>query len=327
MPSLPYRALPLAIVALLGAAACTPKGHLSPSVATKPASAGPISAALKVALDGANVQIQRDGSSRIPRRGSGPFGVVVTAPVTRQPFPGETTVAVLSSGERTLGQANVEFGPRLGTARLTVKESGTYRIEFWSGATFLAGTTFIANVLPTLDGQRSLELHPYATPHVFVTRAPNGSATGLLRWRHWDSIDADVAFIAEWWHDGEKYAPARGARSSFARDMIEIVQNAHDAKALADQPVWRLVTEQFPVPQEMLAANGTWELRIYRDDDHDPLSLSFMVLPDGGITAARKTPAYRGLIDLEISHAPVSKTATKQLAALPRQRPAPFTGE
>jgi len=302
------------LAAALALGACAPHGaHLK-----TPTSERPISSELSVVLDEKQVASYKDGTTRLAGRGAGVFKVVATAPIERHPFPGENIIAVLTSGERVLKQAPFVFDARSGRAHVEIPGPGTYRLEMWADNKFIVGNTFVAASLPTLDGQRALELHQQATPQLYLTK-DNLHIAGKVRWSHWDSIETDAAFIAEWWHDGTQISTARTSRSTFQRDALLRVQMAADTDAFADEPLWRFASETFELPDQTPYTTGHWELRIYRDD-HPALAFGFDVFADRSVRGAEHRAIHTGHIELDVSPAKESKDATRALAKLPHTK-------
>lgn len=255
---------------------------------------------------------------RIAGRGAEPFRILATTDVIRHPFPGEQVTAVLSSGERVVTQSQFTFDAVHGRAKVTVPAPGTYRLEIWSNDRFVVGNTFVAASLPTLDGRRMFELHEQAGPQLTLTE----QLTGHLTWQHWDTLETDTAFIAEWWVDGKKHSAAGAKRSEFQRETLRQVQIADQVEALGDQTAWRWTTENFNLPdvlRDVPVKPGHWELRIYRDE-REPISLAFDVTYDGKVHGAQKLFTRTGGIEVDLAAAPPSKEAQRALAKVPRSK-------
>lgn len=302
------------MVAAVALAACVPPGGR----ATAPGAPRAIAKGLTITLDEKGARTDKDGTMRVPGRGGDPFRIVATTSIERHPYPGEKLTAVLSSGERVVKQATFTVDALHGRAKLEVPAPGTYRLEVWQNDRFVVGNTFVAASLPTLDGRRMFELHEQAGPQLLLTE----QLTGQLTWQHWDTLETDTAFVAEWWVDGQKYGPAGGKRSDFQRETLRQVQIADEVEALGDQTAWRWTTENFNLPdvlRDLPVKPGHWELRIYRDD-REPIALSFDVTRDGKVHGAQKLATRTGGIEVELSAAPASKDATRALAKLPRSR-------
>ncbi len=302
------------MVAVAALAACVP-----------PASRGkagvvqrPIAKGLSITLDEKGVQTDRDGTMRIPGRGGDAFRIVATTDIERHPYPGEKLTAVLSSGERFVKQTTFTVDALHGRAKLEVPATGTYRLEIWENDRFIVGNTFVAASLPTLDGRRMFELHEQAGPQLLLTE----QLTGHLTWQHWDTLETDGAFVAEWWVDGHRHSSAGAKRSDFQRETLRQVQIADDVEALGDQTAWKWTTENFNLPdvlRDLPVKPGHWELRVYRDD-REPIALSFDVTGDGKVHGAQKLATRTGGIEVELAAAPPSKDATRALAKIPRSR-------
>lgn len=301
------------LFSLAAVAACTP----APRGPKTPIAERPVAIGLTIALDGAGVETLADGTTRMKGHGATPFRIVVVTKVDRHPHPGERVLAVLTSGERVVKQQPFTFDAVRGRVAFDVPAPGTYRIEIWQEDRFILGNTFVAAALPALDGTRALELHQDASPRLAVR--PTG--TSELIWNHWDAIDADVAFAAEWWRDGKRVGSAGAKRSELQREVLAKVQNAVRVEQLGDLPAWKWTTEKFPLPVGAVAQIGVghWELRVYRED-RPPLALGFDVNADGSVRGTQKRTVREGRIELDVSPAPASKTVAKEMAALPRTR-------
>lgn len=282
--------------AVVAVSACTP-GAKGPKPAGPPS---PVASALTVEL-----------ASKAQDR----ISIVATTNVERHPYPGERVTAVLTRGERVVKQVDVAFDAVRGRAKLDVPGPGTYRLELWDEGTFLVGNTFVASQLPMLDGKRSLELHQDAAPRLVAKR----TEPSVVVWQHWDAVDTDEAFVAEWWHDGQRAGTAGGKRSDLQREVLARVQNVERIEALALQPTWKWVTEKFPLPDTLLRSTGHWELRIYRDD-HAAIALGFDIDERGVVHGTQKQTTSEGSVELEVTPAPASKDAARQLAKLPRTK-------
>ncbi|HEY4058003.1 MAG TPA: hypothetical protein VGM39_15415 [Kofleriaceae bacterium] len=276
----------------------------------------PLATALRVSLDGKNVITLKDGSSRIPRRGAGAFDLVASAPISRMPTADEKLIAVLTdSSERVVKQVAFVVDARRASVRMTVPDTGTYRLEIWSGTQFLAGNTFVAAALPTLDGMRALELHQDAAPKLEL------SASSAVAWSHWDSAETDEAYIAEWWHDNKRTSVAGSERSTFQRDVLAEIAVATSPDAFVDRPVWRFVTERFPVPDNVARQPGPWELRIYRDN-HPTLALGFSVYANGVVRSAAAGRVHaKNRIELDVTRPTNAPDRSRDLAKIPHEKP------
>lgn len=303
-----HRAQFALIVAFAG---CVPLG----APRTTP-SERPIAVGLAIALEGKDVETLADGSTIIAGHGPDAFRIVATTQVGRHPYPGEVVKAVLTSGERVVKEVPFEFDAVKGRAHIDVAAAGTYRLEIWAQNTYITGNTFVAASLPAFDGKRSLELHQDASPQLVMKK--QGPAE--VQWQHWDSVDSDAAFVAEWWHDRKRVSSAGGKRSEMQRQVLAQVQNIETVQSLGNQPTWRWTAEKFPLPDDLLRSPGHWELRVYRDDEHAPLAFGFDVLQNGAIRGAHVKPVRGGNIELDVAQAPASKDATRELAKLPRTR-------
>lgn len=302
------------MVAVAALAACVPPASRGKAgVAQRPIAKG-----LTITLDEKGVQTDRDGTMRIPGRGGNAFRIVASTSIERHPYPGEKLTAVLSSGERFVKQTTFTVDALHGRAKLEVPATGTYRLEIWENDRFIVGNTFVAASLPTLDGRRMFELHEQAGPQLLLTE----QLTGQLTWQHWDTLETDGAFVAEWWVDGHRHSSAGSKRSDFQRETLRQVQIADDVDALGDQTAWKWTTENFNLPdvlRDLPVKPGHWELRVYRDE-RDPIALSFDVTGDGKVHGAQKLATRTGGIEVELAAAPASKDATRALAKLPRSR-------
>jgi hypothetical protein len=243
------------------------------------------------------------------------ISILATTNVARHPYPGEKVVAVLTQGERVVKQVEVAFDAVRGRAKLDVPGPGNYRLELWDEGKFLVGNTFVASQLPMLDGKRKVELHQDAAPRLVAKR----ESPSEIVWQHWDAVDTDEAFVAEWWRDGKRVGPAGAKRSDLQREVLARVQNVERIEALGLLPAWKWVTEKFPLPDTLLRSAGHWELRIYRDD-HPAISLGFAIDEQGVVHGAQKQTTREGSVELEVMPAPPSKDAARQLAKLPRTK-------
>lgn len=275
----------------------------------------PIAHGLSVSLDGKLVETTKDGSTRLTGRGPEAFRIVATTTIERHPYPGESLTAILTSGERVVKQAPFVVDAVRGRARLDVPGPGTYRLEIWTQDRLVEGNTFVAASLPALDGQRVLELHQNAGPRLYVT----SEGTGSVKWMHWDSVDADGAFVAEWWKDGKRFSAAGGKRSEFQREVMLKLQTSDQPEMFGELMAWRWLTEQFPLPDRLTTEVGRWELRVYRDDK-SPVAFGFQITPDGLVQGAQRRTVGIGNVELEVASAPASKEASRQLAKLPGSR-------
>ena len=280
--------------------------------ARSPENERPIATGLSISLDGRTVEALNDGSTRIVGRGPETFRIVATTKIERYPDPGEALIAILTSGDRVVKQAPFVIDGFHARARLDVPSTGTYRLELWSRQRFVAGNTFVAASLPMLDGQRVLELHQDAGPQLALTKEG-----GQIRWMHWDSLESDTAFVAEWWKDGKRVGAAGGKRSEFQREILARLQVTAQVDGFANQPTWRWTREQFDLHDQLTA--GHWELRVYRDD-HPALSFGFEVTADGSVRGAGRRTIHTGKVELDVSAAAASRDAARQLAKLPRTR-------
>lgn len=243
------------------------------------------------------------------------ISITLTTDVARHPYPGEKVIAVLTRGERVVKQVDVSFDAVRGRAKLDVPGPGTYRLELWDEGRFLVGNTFVASQLPMLDGKRALELHQDAAPRLVAKR----ESPSEVVWHHWDAVDTDEAFVAEWWHDGKRTGVAGGKRSELQREVLARVQNVERLEALALQPAWKWVTEKFTLPDTLLRSAGHWELRIYRED-RPAISLAFDIDEDGLVRGTQKQTTRAGSVELEVTPAPASKEAARALAKLPHTK-------
>ena len=243
------------------------------------------------------------------------ISIVATTNVERHPYPGEKVTAVLTRGERVVKQVDVAFDAVRGRAKLEVPGPGAYRLELWNEGTFLVGNTFVASQLPMLDGKRVLHLYQDAAPRLFA----NIESPSHIVWQHWDAVDNDEAFVAEWWRDGKRVGPAGAKRSDLQREVLARVQNVERIEALGLLPAWKWVTEKFPLPDTLLRSAGHWQLRIYRDD-HPAIALGFEIDENGVVHGTQKQTTRDGSVELEVLLAPPSKDATRQLAKLPRTK-------
>ncbi|HEY4178808.1 MAG TPA: hypothetical protein VGM90_18305 [Kofleriaceae bacterium] len=302
--------------ALAFAGACTPQQQRGAHASTATVAPAALTTTLRVALDGQNVVTLKDGSSRIPRRGAGEFDLVASAPLARHPGANEPLLAVLTdTSERVVKQVAFVVTDRRATVRMKVPDTGTYRLEIWSGTQFLAGNTFIAVALPTLDGMRALELHQDAAPKLEL------SSASAVAWSHWDSAETDEAYIAEWWHDNKRTSVAGSERSTFQRDVLAEISVATSPDAFADRPVWRFVTSRFPVPDNVARQIGAWELRIYRDN-HPTLALGFTVYANGVVRSAAAGRVHaKNRIELDVTRPSGAPDRSRELAKIPHEKP------
>ncbi len=275
----------------------------------------PIAHGLVVALDGKQVETTKDGSTRISGRGPEPFRILATTAIERHPYPGESLTAILTSGERVVKQAPFVIDAVRGRARVDVPGPGTYRLEIWTQDRFVEGNTFVAASLPALDGQRVLELHQNAGPRIYVT----GEGSGHIKWMHWDSVDSDGGFVAEWWKDGKRFSAAGGKKSEFQREVMLKLQTSDQPQMFGELRAWRWLTEQFTLPDRLTTEVGRWELRVYREDK-PAVAFGFQVTPDGLIQGAQRRTIGIGNVELEVATAPASKEASRQLVKLPGNR-------
>lgn len=288
-----FTSFSVAVVAVVGCAGA-PKGPRPAAAPTAVAS-------------GLTVELATKAQDRI--------SILATTNVERHPYPGEKVIAVLTRGERVVRQVDVAFDAVRGRAKLDVPGPGTYRLELWDEGTFLVGNTFVASQLPMLDGKRALELHQDAAPRLVAKR----TAPSEVIWQHWDAVDTDEAFVAEWWHDGKRTGTAGAKRSELQREVLARVQNVERAEALGLQPAWKWETEKFPLPDTLLRSAGHWELRIYREDK-PAIALGFDIDAQGVAHGTQKQSTSEGSVELEVTPAPASKDAAKQLARLPRTK-------
>ncbi len=275
----------------------------------------PIAHGLVVKLDGKQVETTKDGSTRIPGRGPDPFRILATTEIERHPYPGESLTAILTSGERVVKQAPFVIDAVRGRARVDVPGPGTYRLEIWSQDLFVEGNTFVAASLPALDGQRVLELHQNAGPRLYLT----SEGAGHIKWMHWDSIDSDNGFVAEWWKDGKRVGAAGGKRSELQREVMLKLQTSDQPEMFADLTAWRWRTEQFTLPDHLTTEVGHWELRVYREEK-PAVAFGFQITPAGLVQGAQRRTVGIGNVELEIATAPASKDAARQIAKLPGTR-------
>jgi hypothetical protein len=243
------------------------------------------------------------------------ISIAIITNIERHPYPGEKVIAVLTSGERVVKNVDVAFDAVSGRAKLDLPGPGTYRVELWDEGTFLAGNTFVASLLPMLDGKRALELHQDAAPRLVASRMSQSEVV----WQHWDPVDDDEAFVAEWWHDGKRAGTAGAKRSQLQREVLARVQNVERIEALGLQPAWKWMTEKFPLPDTLLRSAGRWELRIYRDDKA-AIALGFDIDENGVVHGTQKQTATEGSVELEVTPAPASREAARQLAKLPHTK-------
>jgi hypothetical protein len=295
---------------LVAASACV-KGPSTPKVAPPEHH---VASGLQITLDGKDVEPLPDGA-KIAGRGADPFTIVATTKVDRHPYPREEVIAILTSGEHVVRQVPFAFDAVSGKAKLIVPGPGTYRLEIWEHDHFIVGNTFVAASLPALDGKRSLELHQDAGPKMLVHR----DAPSEVVWRHWDALDKDEAFVAEWWKNGARVSSAGAKRSDLQREVLARVQNVERVEALGLQPAWKWTTEKFPLPDTLLRSEGHWELRVYRDD-HGPVGFSFDVDHDGFVTGSQHQRAASGGVELEVAQVAASRDATRALAKLPHTK-------
>lgn len=295
--------------------ACVPMGKRSKGQAEPPIATG-----VTVTLDGDKVQTSKDGTMRIAGRGpEHPFRILVTTKVVRHPYPGEQLIAILTTGERVVKQAPFTFDARHARAKLDVPGPGNYRVEMWSGDRFFGGNTFVAASMPALDGQRALEVHQDAAPRLFMTRESSQLFSGGVRWMHWDALDSDEGFVAEWWHNGKRVGSAGEKRSELQRQTLLQLQITTQPELLSRLNNWKWTTEQFDLPDYLPTRHGHWELRIYRDE-HAAVSFAFDVTPNGSVRGSQGRIIRDGSVELEVSAAPDSKDAMKQLAKLERTK-------
>lgn len=248
-------------------------------------------------------------------RAGNPFTVIAMTEVDRHPYPKEVVMGILTSGERVVSQTPFVFDAVKGKAKITVPGPGSYRLEIWEAGKFVVGNTFVASSLPNLDGKRAFELHQDAAPRMIVRR----DSPSEVVWQHWDSVDKDEAFIAEWWRDGKRVAPAGGKRSWLQREVLGRVQNVERVEALGMHPAWKWTTEKFPLPDTLLRSEGRWELRVYRDEQV-PLGFSFEVDANGQVRGAQKQTSTDGSVELEVNQVPAPKDIARQLAKFPRTK-------
>lgn len=308
---------PLLLAGVMAIAAC----HPSPR-ATTPQGERAIVADLAIALEGKGVVVDPDGSSRLPGHGPTAFRVSATSKLTRQPYPGEDLKAVLTTGERVVSQMSFTYDARRAKTLVDIPGPGTYRLEIWLGEKFLVGNTFVAASLPSTNGQRVLELHQDAAPRLFITRGfDNGKPTfsGNVRLMHWDSIDTDTGYIAEWWLDGHRVGAAGRGRSELQKQVLLGVQVA---RGELDLTSWKWTREQFELPDHLPSRPGHWELRVYREH-HPALAFGFEVTPRAAIRGAQHVTIQDGSVELVVGVPDLSKAAARstarELAQLPRE--------
>ncbi|MDX2089354.1 MAG: hypothetical protein SFX73_15985 [Kofleriaceae bacterium] len=299
--------------------ACHPAG---PRTATSSQTERAIVSDLSISLEGKGVVVDRDGSSRLPGHGHASFKVSASSNLTRHPYPGEDLKAVLTTGERVVSQGSLVLDARRAKAVLDIPQPGTYRVEIWSGEKFLVGNTFVAASLPAHDGQRVLELHQDAAPRLYITRGfEHGRPTfaGHVRVMHWDSIDSDTGFIAEWWHDGKRVSAAGRGRSALQKQVLLDIQVARGS---LDLTTWRWTTQKFELPDHLPTRAGHWELRVYREH-HPAVAFGFDVTARGAIRGGAQTTIQEGSVELVVTAPELTKTeakaVAKQIAQLPRE--------
>lgn len=292
------------------AAAC----HPSPRVHA-PRADRPIVSDLAISLDGADVTRDADGSSHLFGHGPTAFRITATSNLTRHPYPGEDLEAVLTSGEHVLRQLPLTVDARHARTAFDIPAPGTYRVEIWSGERYVTGNTFVAASVPATDGQRVLELHQDAAPRLFV--APG--ERGRIRLMHWDSIDTDTGYLAEWWRDGRRVGVAGRGRSELQQEVLLGVQTARDS---LDLTAWKWATEQFALPADVRRQPGRWELRVFREH-HPALAFNFDVTASGAIRGAHQGTITDGSVELLVTAADVSraqaKAVARELARLPHR--------
>lgn len=294
--------LPVVVVSLIGCAHAPRRP--GPGVAERPVAVG-----LTVAFE--------DGTTKLRGHGPTPFTIVATTKVGRQPYPGERVTAVLTRGEHVVKQVPMTFDALRGRVVMPVAEPGTYRLEIWQEQQFVVGNTFVAAALPALDGMHSLELHQDAMPQLAVRPA----GTSELVWNHWDAIDTDEAFVAEWWRDGKRVGPASARRSELQREVLAKVQNVVSVEQLGELPAWRWARESFPLPVGAVARIGVgrWELRVARED-HPALAFGFQVNADGSVRGTQGRTVREGRVELDVSQSQAPRTAGREMAKLPHTR-------
>ena len=259
--------------------------------------------------DGLTIAV--DGTARP----GAPFAILATTKVDRHPYPKEAVIGILTSGERVVSQTPFVFDAVNGKAKIAVPGPGSYRLEIWEEGKFVVGNTFVASALPALDGKRTFELHQDAAPRMMVRR----DSPSEVVWQHWDPVDKDEAFIAEWWRDGKRVAAAGGKRSWLQREVLGRVQNVERVEALGQFPAWKWTTEKFTLPDTLLRSEGHWELRVYRDDQV-PLGFAFDVDANGQVRGVQKQTAINGSVELEVNQVTAPKDVARQLAKLPRTK-------
>jgi hypothetical protein len=309
----------LLVGAVAGATACHPIG---PRAATANHVERPIVTDVAIALEGKGVVVDKDGTARLPDHGHAAFKVALTSNLTRHPYPGEDLKAVLTTGERVVSQVSFKYDARRARTVVDIPEPGTYRVEIWSGENYLVGNTFVAASLPAHDGHRMLELHQDVAPRLFITRGwENNKPTfdGHVRLMHWDSIDSDTGYIAEWWHDGKRVAGAGRGRSKLQKQVLLDVQVARESLDLTS---WQWTTQKFGLPDRLPTRAGHWELRVYREH-HPALAFGFDVTDRGAIRGAQLASIQDGSVELVVTSPELTKAqakaAAKEIAQLPRQ--------
>jgi hypothetical protein len=261
-----------------------------------------VSAGLTIAVDG-------------NARAGAAFTIVAMTKIDRHPYPKELVIGILTSGERVVSQTPFVFDAVKGKAKITVPGPGSYRLEIWEEGKFVIGNTFVASSLPALDGKRSFELHQDAAPRMMVHR----DSPSEVVWQHWDSVDKDEAFVAEWWRDGNRIAAAGGKRSSLQREVLARVQNVERVDALGLHPAWKWTTEKFTLPDTLLRSEGHWELRVYRDEQVS-IGFTFEVDVNGEVHGGQKQTATDGSVELEVNQVPTPKDVMRQLAKFPHTK-------
>jgi len=140
-----------------------------------------------------------------------------------------------------------------------------------------------------------------------------------VRLMHWDSIDTDTGYIAEWWQNGKKVAEAGRGRSELQKQVLLDIQIARGTLELNP---WKWTEQKFDLPDYLPTRAGHWELRVYREH-HPALAFGFDVSDRGAIRGGQHAQIQDGSVELVVTVPELTKAQSKalarELAAIPRE--------
>lgn len=170
------------------------------------------------------------------------------------------------------GEAGTTIHQRIETLPL-----GDYTVELDYNGERFAGEPFRIAEVPEWGGTTNVHLFRHHGTRVSLVE----KKLWVLRW--WSNDAPAQPWVIEWRHEGAVVTTTSGRERKWAiADANEIVRYALQPQAR--RSIWQL-GEEYPLPDQVAKAAGSWEARILHGDA-PPVSVGFTVMPNGKIGEA-----------------------------------------